>query len=101
MRILKLFLPLALVCLIAAACSSDSEDSAPAAPTSEATEAPESEPTEVAEGLTAAQQEIADAIFTVMMESDERPPPRPTTRSVVLETTWLLSSQTSALTSWA
>ncbi|MYH73084.1 MAG: peptidylprolyl isomerase [Acidimicrobiia bacterium] len=73
MRILKLVLPLALVCLIAAACSSDSEDSAPAAPTSEATEAPESEPTEVAEGLTATQRELSEAIFTMMLEDAERP----------------------------
>ncbi|MCY3576212.1 MAG: peptidylprolyl isomerase [bacterium] len=73
MRILKLVLPLALVCLIAAACSSESEDSVPAAPPSKAVETPGSDLTEAAEGLTAAQQEIADAIFTVMMESDERP----------------------------
>ena len=81
MRILKLFLPLALVCLIAAACSSDSEDSAPLAaatepPAVQPTESvqdPAPETTQPAARLTAAQQELADAIFQVLLEDDERP----------------------------
>ena len=76
MRILKLVLPLALVCLIAAACSSDSDDSeptAPTAPTSEAVEPPATDPAEDVEELTASQRELSDAIFTVMLEDAERP----------------------------
>ena len=80
MRILKLVLPLALVCLIAAACSSESDDSAPTAvatdgasqPTETAQE-PASEPTEVAVPLSVQQSELADAIFVAMLEDDERP----------------------------
>ena len=77
MRILKLVLPLALVCLIAAACSSDSDDSEPAAVATEAvsqpTEESAPEPAEVAVPLSATQRELSDAIFTVMVEDDERP----------------------------
>ena len=76
MRILKLVLPLALVCLIAAACSSDSDDSEPTTPTaltSEAVEPPATEPAEDVEELTASQRELSDAIFTVMLEDAERP----------------------------
>ena len=78
MRILKLFLPLALVCLIAAACSSDSEDSAPAPMATEpvaeqGVQSPTPQTTETARLLTANQQELADAIFTAMLEDDERP----------------------------
>ena len=80
MRILKLVLPLALVCLIAAACSSDSDDSEPAAVATEAvsqpTEAAEEavpEPTEAATPLSASQRELADAVYAAMLEDDERP----------------------------
>ncbi len=89
MRILKLVLPLVLVCLIAAACSSDSEDSAPPAtateavaeqpaqtPTAQPTEpaqTPAPEPTETVEPSMTAQQDLAGAIFTAMIEDDERP----------------------------
>ena len=73
MRILKLVLPLTLVCLIAAACSSDGEDSAPAPPTSEVVETPVPDLAEATEGLTPAQHELSEAIFTVMLEDAERP----------------------------
>ena len=80
MRILKLFLPLALVCLIAAACSGNSDDSEPtvvategASQPTEAVQEPAPEPAEVAVPLSATQRELSDAIFTVMVEDDERP----------------------------
>jgi cyclophilin family peptidyl-prolyl cis-trans isomerase len=76
MRILKLVLSLALVCLIAAACSSDSDDTEPTtrtAPTSEAVEPPATDSAEDMEGLTASQRELSDAIFSVMLEDPERP----------------------------
>ena len=100
MSILKLVLPLVLVCLVAAACSNDSDDSAPTpmtaeaaaeqpaetptapapgaaeAPTGEtpgAAETPTAETPEIAEQLTERQQELADAIFKVLLEDDERP----------------------------
>ncbi len=80
MRILKLVLPLALVCLIAAACSSDSDDSEPAAVATEAVSQPPEaaeesapEPAEAATPLSASQRELSDAIFTVMLEDAERP----------------------------
>ena len=77
-RILKLVLPLALVCLLAAACSSDSEDSTPVPMATEAVaeqpaQTPTSQPTETARQLTANQQELADAIFTALLEDDEFP----------------------------
>ena len=88
MRLPKLVLTLSLACLIAVACSSDSEDSAPpvvateppvtateppvAQPT-EPAQTPAPEPTEAQDGPSTAQQELADAIFTVMIEDDERP----------------------------
>ncbi len=88
MRLPKLALTVLLVCLIAAACSGDSEDSGPSVaateppvpasepsvvqPTEPAqTSAPE--PTEAEDGLSSAQQEIADAIFTAMMNDEGRP----------------------------
>ena len=92
MRFLKLVLPLALVCLIAAACSSDSEDSTPSvaateppvvqpteavqAPAETPTQAPATpveEATEVSEIRPIGQQELADAIYAAMIEDDERP----------------------------
>ena len=88
MRLLKLVLPLVLVCLIAAACSSNSEDSVPAVAATEppvpATEppvvqptepaqTPAPEPTEIEVGPSTARQELADAIFTALIEDDERP----------------------------
>ena len=89
MRILKSIVFLTLFCLVAAACSSDSEDSAPTpmtaeavaeqpaqTPTSQPTEpaqTPAPEPTEALDGSSSAQQELADAIFTAMIEDDERP----------------------------
>jgi len=89
MRLPKLVLTVLLVCLIAAACSSDSEDSAPTpmtaeaeaeqpaqTPTSQPTESaqtPAPEPTEAQDGLSSAQQDIADAISIAMLEDDERP----------------------------
>ena len=78
MRLPKLILTVSMVCLIAAACSSDSEDSAPTPMTAEAVaeqtaQTPTSQPTETAMQLTTNQQELADAIFQVMMEDDERP----------------------------
>ena len=89
MRILKLVVFLTLFCLIASACSSDSEDSAPTpmpaeavaeqpaqTPTAQPTEpaqTPAPELTETEDGSPTAQQELADAIFTAMIEDDERP----------------------------
>ncbi len=88
MRLPKLALTVLLVCLIAAACSGDSEDSGPSvAPTeppvaatespvaqpTEPAQTPAPEPTEVAGGLSTAQQELSDAIFTAMIEDEERP----------------------------
>ena len=78
MRILKLVLPLVLVCLIAAACSRDSDDSAPPvaateAPTLQPAEVPASPPTDIAEELSPEQQELADALFGVILEDEERP----------------------------
>ncbi|WP_420619538.1 hypothetical protein [Candidatus Poriferisocius sp.] len=81
MPILRLLLPLVLACFVAAACSSDSEDSAPSvaateppsAETTQPAQTPAPEPTEAEDGLSTAQQELADAIFTAMLEDDERP----------------------------
>ena len=80
MRILKLALPLALVCLIAAACSSDSDDSEPTAIATEAVSQPteaavehQSTPIKVAIPLSAQQSELADAVYAVLLEDDERP----------------------------
>ena len=70
MRIFKLVLPLALVCLVAAACSSDSDDSAPPVA---ATEVPGPEPTMAPPRLSAAQEELSDSVFTALLEDDERP----------------------------
>ena len=65
MRILKLALPLALVCLLAAACSSDSDSggsmtATPAATTVIAEDLPQ--PTEAGDGLSAVQRAVADKI---------------------------------------
>ena len=89
MRLPKLALTVLLVCLIAAACSGDSEDSGLTPTTAEAVaeqpaQTPTSQPTETAqtptpeqtgteEGPSTAQQELADAIFTAMIEDDELP----------------------------
>ena len=88
MRLPKLVLTVLLVCLIAAACSGDSEDSGPPVAATEppvaATESPVAQPTEPAQtsapepteaedGLSSAQQELADAIFSAMLEDDELP----------------------------
>jgi len=80
MRILKMVLPLALVCLVAAACSSDNDDSTPPAaattavpqPT-EATEVaatPAPDPTDATVVLTDGQRDLADALFTAIHEDD-------------------------------
>ena len=75
MRLLRLVFQLALVCLVAAACSSDSDGSAPPVATTEAPPAQTSapEPADAASGPSTAQQELADAIFNAMLEDDERP----------------------------
>ena len=70
MRMLKLVWYLALVCLVAAACSSDGDDSTPPVV---ATEAPAAEPTMAPQGLSAAQEELSDSVFTALLEDDERP----------------------------
>ena len=70
MRTLKLVWCLALVCLVAAACSSDSDDTAPPVA---ASEAPALEPTMAPPGLSAAQEELSDSLFTALLEGDERP----------------------------
>ena len=74
------FVPIFILALVAAACSSDSEGSAPppvateaiAQPT-EVAEAPAPEPTEAAAALSGDQREVADAMFAEMLEDDERP----------------------------
>ena len=81
-----LLVPIFLVVLIAAACSSDREGSAPTATAAESataqpSAAPAAPPTEVAEtpapepsdSLLANQRDLADAVFTVLFEDDERP----------------------------
>ncbi|MDE0604455.1 MAG: peptidylprolyl isomerase [bacterium] len=73
MRSLKLAVFLTLVCLIAAACSSDSEDSAPDPLISEADGTPAPDSTEAAQGLTDTQRELSEAIYTMMLEDAERP----------------------------
>ena len=87
MRLPKLALTVFLVCLIAAACSGDSEDGArtptiaeaeqpaqtPTSQPAEPAQAPTPEPTETEDGPPSGQQELADAIFTAMIEDDERP----------------------------
>ena len=75
MRILKMVLPLALVCLVAAACSSDSDDSTPPASATEVVVDQPSEtslapPAETGEELTDGQQDLADALFTAIHEDD-------------------------------
>lgn len=82
MRLWKSIVFLTLICLIAAACSSDSEDSAPPVAATEppvvqpteSVQTPAPEPTDPADRPSTAQQEVADAIFTVMLEDAERPP---------------------------
>ncbi len=81
MPILKLVLTLLLACLVAAACASDSDDSSPPvaateSPTVETTQpaqTPAPEPTTAEEGPSNAQQELADAIFSAMLNDEERP----------------------------
>lgn len=81
MPILRLLLPLVLACVVAAACSSDSEDTVPSVAateppsveTTQPAQTPAPEPTVAEEGPSNAQQELADAIFTAMLDDDERP----------------------------
>ena len=72
MRILKMVLPLALVCLVAAACSSDSDDSAPPAAATEAASQPP-EATEVPPSLSTNLHDLADAMLTVIFDPYESP----------------------------
>lgn len=78
------FVPILLVALIAAACSSDSNGSAPtaevtqpaiaqpteaaSAPPAEIPETPAPEPTEAADLLSAGQRDLADALYSAMLE---------------------------------
>ena len=69
---LKLVWLLALVCLVAAACSSDSDDSTPPAGATSAAPQP-TEATEVVPSLSTNLHDLADAMLTVILDADERP----------------------------